>query len=150
MSPAQHKSSITAFRADALFVSALQRSDTPTAGQIRHAIDAAVAAFGGLGCAERVAQEFGDHPETAAARMRWARAAAGAASADLVPEPRRSPDLTALVAALSAARITAARITAGRSRCGAAECDETRVSLRSMALKPGSRLTWFLAKAMPR
>jgi len=150
MSPAQHKSSITAFRADALFVSALQRSDTPTAGQIRQAIEVAVAAFGGPGCAERVAQEFGDHPETAAARMRWARAAAGAASADLVPEPRRSPDLTALVAALSAARITAARITAGRSRCGAAECDETRVSLRSMALKPGSRLTWFLAKAMPR
>jgi len=145
MSPAQHKSSITAFRADALFVSALQRSDTPTAGQIRQAIEVAVAAFGGPGCAERVAQEFGDHPETAAARMRWARAAAGAASADLVPEPRRSPDLTALVAALSAARITA-----GRSRCGAAECDETRVSLRSMALKPGSRLTWFLAKAMPR
>ena len=150
MSPAQHKSSITAFRADALFVSALQRSDTPTAGQIRQAIEVAVAAFGGPGCAERGAQEFGDHPETAAARMRWARAAAGAASADLVPEPRRSPDLTALVAALSAARITAARITAGRSRCGAAECDETRVSLRSMALKPGSRLTWFLAKAMPR
>ena len=93
MWPAQHQFSSTAFGADALFASALQRSDAPTAGQIRQAINAAVAAFGGLGCAERVAQEFGDHPEMAAARMRWARAAAQAASGDLVPAPRRSPDL---------------------------------------------------------
>ena len=93
MGPAQHHFSSTALGADALFVSALQRSDAPTAGQIRQAINAAVAAFGGLGCAERVAQEFGDHPEMAAARMRWARAAAQAASGDLVPAPRRSPDL---------------------------------------------------------
>ena len=99
MWPAQHQSSITAFGADALFVSALQRSDAPSAGQIRQAIDTAVAAFGGLGCAERVAQEFGDHPETAAARMRWARAAARTAFADLVPAPRRSPDLVSLAAA---------------------------------------------------
>jgi hypothetical protein len=99
MWPAQHQSSITAFGADALFVSALQRSDAPSAGQIRQAIDAAVAAFGCLGCAERVAQEFGDHPETAAARMRWARAAARTAFADLVPAPRRSPDLVSLAAA---------------------------------------------------
>ena len=99
MWPAQHQFSSTAFGADALFVSALQRSDAPTAGQIRQAVDAAVMAFGGPGCAERVAQEFGDHPETAAARMRWARAAAQSAFADLVPAPRRSPDLTALAAA---------------------------------------------------
>ena len=93
MEPAQHHTSSTAFGADALFVSALQRSDAPTAGQIRQAIDAAVAAFGGPGCAQRVAQEFGDHPETAATRMRRARAAAQSAFADLVPAPRRSPDL---------------------------------------------------------
>jgi hypothetical protein len=30
--------------------------------------------YGGAGCAGLVAQEFGDHPEAAAARMRWARA----------------------------------------------------------------------------
>jgi ABC-type sugar transport system ATPase subunit len=63
--------------ADALFVSALQRSDNPSMGQVRKAIAAAVRAHGGRGCVERVAQEFGDHPETAVARMRWARAAAG-------------------------------------------------------------------------
>ena len=69
--------STSAVRADALFVSALQRSDNPSTGQVRKAIAAAVRAHGGRGCAQRVAQEFGDHPETAVARMRWARAAAG-------------------------------------------------------------------------
>jgi hypothetical protein len=63
--------------ADALFVSVLQRSDEPSVIQVRQAITAAVRAYGGRGCAQRVAQEFGDHPETAVARMRWARAVAG-------------------------------------------------------------------------
>jgi hypothetical protein len=63
--------------ADALFVSVLQGSEKSDAGQIREAIDAAVRAYGGQGCAQRVAQEFGDHPETAVPRMRWARAVAG-------------------------------------------------------------------------
>jgi hypothetical protein len=74
MWPSQHHFSITGFEgADALFVSALQRSQAPTTDQVRQAINAAVGAFGYAGCAGRVAQEFGDHPETAAARMRWAR-----------------------------------------------------------------------------
>ena len=60
-------------RADALFASALQRSDEPSPGQVRRAIAAAVAAYGGSGCAARVAQAFGEHPETAVTRMRWAR-----------------------------------------------------------------------------
>jgi len=67
--------------ADALFVSVLQGSDRPDAGQVREAIAAAVRAYGGQGCAQRVAQEFGDHPETAVARMRWARAVVGEALA---------------------------------------------------------------------
>ena len=79
MRPAMHHLSVSAVRADALFVSALQRSEEPSAGQVRQAVAAAVRAFGGRGCAERVAQEFGDHPETAAARMRWARTVIGEA-----------------------------------------------------------------------
>ena len=59
--------------ADALFASALQRSDRPSPGQVRLAIAAAVASYGDLGCAARVAQAFGEHPETAVTRMRWAR-----------------------------------------------------------------------------
>src|SRR5215467_8290503 len=70
---------ISALRADALFLSALQPSDDPSTGQVRNAIAAAVHEFGGQGCAEQVAQEFGDHPETAVVRMRWARALAGEA-----------------------------------------------------------------------
>jgi hypothetical protein len=73
MRSAVHHLNVTAARADAVFVSALQRSERPTAGQVREAVAAAVRAFGSRGCAARVAQEFGDHPEIAAVRMRWAR-----------------------------------------------------------------------------
>ena len=66
-----------AIRADALFVSALQRGDHPSAEEVRQAVAAAVGTFGQRGCAGRVAQEFGDHPETAVPRMRWARQVAG-------------------------------------------------------------------------
>ncbi len=65
--------SINAVRSEALFVSALQRSDDPGAEQVRQAIAGAVRELGSQGCAARVAQEFGDHPELAVARMRWAR-----------------------------------------------------------------------------
>lgn len=65
---------ISAARADALFASPLQRSDEPSPPQVHRAIATALAAFGIQGCAARVAQAYGDHPETAAPRMRWARA----------------------------------------------------------------------------
>ena len=65
---------ISAARADALFASPLQRSDEPGPAQVHQAIAAAVAAFGIRGCAARVAQAYGEHPETAVQRMRWARA----------------------------------------------------------------------------
>jgi len=65
--------SIDTARADALFASALQISDEPSPVQVKRAIDAATSALGDLGCAARVAQEFGEHPETAVTRMRWAR-----------------------------------------------------------------------------
>ena len=100
MGPAQHHHlDSSPFGADALFVSALQCSEAPSAGQVRQAIEGAVRAFGASGYAARVAQEFGDHPETAAARMRWARTTARSAFADLVPAPRRSPDFVILSAA---------------------------------------------------
>jgi hypothetical protein len=66
--------SISTAQADALFVSALQRSDEPSTTQIRQAIAATIREFGAPGCAAQVAQEYGEHPETAVLRMRWARA----------------------------------------------------------------------------
>jgi hypothetical protein len=60
-------------RCEALFVSGLQRSDAPDAQALAGLIRAAVRQYGVRGCADRMAQEFGDHPEAAAARMRWIR-----------------------------------------------------------------------------
>jgi hypothetical protein len=75
--------------ADALFASILQRSDGPSASQVRNAVAVAVRAYGSRGCAARVAQEFGDHPETAVARMRWAR---GVADEVFAAPPRLAHD----------------------------------------------------------
>jgi hypothetical protein len=91
-----HHLSLSAIRADALFVSALQRGDHPSAQEVRQAVAVAVEALGQGGCAERVAQEFGDHPETAVTRMRWARHLAGQAFGD--PGPPSSCARTAAAA----------------------------------------------------
>jgi hypothetical protein len=60
-------------RREALFASALQPSDTPAADMVAEAISCTVRQFGIDGCVRRMAQEFGDHPDAAAERMRWAR-----------------------------------------------------------------------------
>ena len=86
--------SISAVRADALFASALQRSEEPSAGQVRQAIAAAIRAYGDLGCAARVAQAYGEHPETAVTRMRWARTSVAAAFGGSEPERPRAPKLS--------------------------------------------------------
>lgn len=67
---------------EALFASWVQPSEAPTAETVARAITYAALHFGVRGCAGRVAQEFGDHPEAAAERMRWVRRlAAGIRSA---------------------------------------------------------------------
>ena len=86
-------------RADAVLVSGLQRRDEPSADQVRQAAAAAIRAFGFSGCAGRVAQEFGDHPETAVLRMRWARAVAREAFTDWPSEPRPGADAEELLVA---------------------------------------------------
>jgi hypothetical protein len=91
MRSATYDPSITTIRADALFASALQRSDEPGAAQVDRAIAAAVRAYGTRGCAARVAQAYGDHPETAVARMRWARATVTGTSQAASPELARRP-----------------------------------------------------------
>jgi hypothetical protein len=64
---------VTATRCEALFVSALQDSDHPSPEQVRAAVLSAIRDHGVRRCVARVAQEFGDHPDVAVARMRWAR-----------------------------------------------------------------------------
>ena len=79
MTATRNHLSIRAARANALFVSPLQRSGQPSARQVRRSTAAALGQSGAWGCAERVAPEFGDHPELAATRMRWARQAVAGA-----------------------------------------------------------------------
>ena len=72
---------IDAVRSEALFASDIQRSQQPTAELIRQAIIATVDRLGPARCAEVVAQEFGEHPDCALGRMRWARHAVRSAFA---------------------------------------------------------------------
>jgi len=58
--------------AEALFASPLRPADRPAAAQVRDAIAASLRTLGITGCLGVMAQEFGEHPQTAAARMRWA------------------------------------------------------------------------------
>jgi hypothetical protein len=87
MRSATYDSSISTVRAEALFASALQRSDEPSTAQVGQAIAAAVRAFGTRGCAARVAQAYGEHPETAVMRMRWALATVADAFEGASPRP---------------------------------------------------------------
>jgi hypothetical protein len=85
-------STFEAIRAEALFVSALQSSESPGPDLVRRAVAATLARMGIRGCAAHVAGEFGDHPDTAVARMTWAlqtiRAVYPVAAAASVEAPR--------------------------------------------------------------
>src|SRR5690349_13673210 len=77
-------------RAEALFVSSVQRSDQYSAAVVQEAIRHTVRRHGIRGCAELVAHEYGEHPEVAARRMLWALdAVRGAYTASLADKPRR-------------------------------------------------------------
>jgi hypothetical protein len=65
---------LTAARAEALFTSDISASSQPSPVEVAAAIRQAVRRYGGTrGCAAEVAAAYGDRPETAAPRMRWAR-----------------------------------------------------------------------------
>ena len=69
------RSQLLAARAAALFASELPTGSQPAAGTVHAAIAAAVHAYGGTrGCVATMAAAYGDYPETAAPRMRWALA----------------------------------------------------------------------------
>jgi hypothetical protein len=76
-----------AIGAEALFASALQPSGAPSPDQVRRAVATTLRRLGARGCAARLASEFGDHPDTATARMSWALATIRAAC----PAPSTTP-----------------------------------------------------------
>jgi len=61
-------------RAEALFASTVQPSGSISPDQVRRAVATTLQRLGVRGCAARMAGEFGDHPDTAVARMSWALA----------------------------------------------------------------------------
>jgi len=67
-------SAVAAARAEALFVSTLQPSEPSAPDDVRRAVATAVRQLGTAGCAAEMARAFGEHPDSAAARMSWARA----------------------------------------------------------------------------
>jgi hypothetical protein len=65
---------LTTARAQALFASDLSAHSHPTRQQVIDAIQRTVRTHGGTrGCVAEMAAAYGDHPETAAPRMHWAR-----------------------------------------------------------------------------
>lgn len=67
-------------RAQALFTSTLQPSDHPTFAEVRRAIADSIRRYRGVdGCVAALAAEYGERPEFAAERMRWALGMAAAA-----------------------------------------------------------------------
>lgn len=76
-----------AVRAEALFLSTLQPSGSPSPDQIRRAVATMLRRLGVRGCAAQVAGEFGDHPDTAAGRMGWALATIN----KVYPAPSKTP-----------------------------------------------------------
>jgi hypothetical protein len=91
MPSAPYDLSIGAARAGALFASPLQRSDGPSARQVRRAIATAIGVHGVRGCAARVAQAYGEYPETAHTRMRWALTAVASAFGGSPAAPAHAP-----------------------------------------------------------
>jgi hypothetical protein len=68
------KNTFEAIRAEALFASTIQSSDLPSAAEVRGAVATTLRRLGIRGCAAEVAGEYGEHPDTACARMVWALA----------------------------------------------------------------------------
>jgi hypothetical protein len=79
--------SFEAVRAEALFASTLQSCAPASPQQVRRAVATTLRQLGIRGCAAQMAGEFGDHPDTAVARMSWALATINAA----YPAQSRTP-----------------------------------------------------------
>jgi len=71
--PIHQESALLRARAEALFISDLSARREYTQTDIATAIGRAICTHGIRGCTGEVAAAYGEHPETAAHRMRWAR-----------------------------------------------------------------------------
>jgi hypothetical protein len=86
------RSQLLAARAAALFASDLPAGSRPAPGAVDAAIAGAVRARGGTrGCVAALATAYGDYPECAATRMRWARGVVSTVYGARRAEPDREP-----------------------------------------------------------
>jgi len=123
-------------RCEALFASGLQRSDAPTPEALAGVISRTVRQFGIAGCLSRMAQEFGDHPEAAASRMRWIRQLVSGIYAPAASRPARlggwpsTPGLRPACRAVSGRPCPPRRLTRQvRARCVARAGPDTDDSI---------------------
>ncbi len=110
---------VTEARCEALFASWLQPSDAPTASVLSDAISRTVRQLGIAGCAGRMAQEFGDHPEAARDRMRWIRQLAGEVPGGSPPATGRAAPGAAVTRGLDHRDAPAGAMPAGAVPAGA-------------------------------
>jgi hypothetical protein len=96
MLPVKMPAAFVTIRAEALFVSNLQSSDSPSPDQVRRAVAQTLRQLGSRGCAARLAGEFGDHPDTAVTRMTWALKTVYTAYPASAEIPAGNPQLLAL------------------------------------------------------
>src|SRR5258708_38546823 len=75
---------------EALFASSLQATDAISPEVATTEIRRTIQQLGPEGCATRMAQEFGDHPEEARDRLRWARRLASGLTSAAWSRPVRS------------------------------------------------------------
>jgi hypothetical protein len=68
-----HESADDVTRAEALFASDLQTADVQDTEVVDRTVTDLLQQDGPRGCSARMAYEFGEHPDLAARRMRWAR-----------------------------------------------------------------------------
>ena len=59
-------------RAEALFLSTLQPSESPSGERVRRHVATTLSRLGVAECGAQMADEYGNHPNTSVARMRWA------------------------------------------------------------------------------
>jgi hypothetical protein len=99
---------------EALFASDVQPSQRAQPREVRAAVRRTIRVIGVSACAARVAQEFGDHPDTAVTRMRWARDAVSVAyranGRSRAPAPLRPP--SARTPVVSAPLVSAPMVSA--------------------------------------
>jgi hypothetical protein len=89
-------STFESVRAEALFASTLQSSDSPGPDEVRRTVSTTLRRLGIRGCAAQVAGEFGDHPDTAVVRMTWALATVSTVYPVSSPAPTSPPRPLAL------------------------------------------------------